>query len=115
MLLIKTTAYLFEFPIFLLQDGTFNINGTGVGGSGFGSVRNRPTNPGGSRSNSCTTAPSNKSRPKYLETWGDADKPFANITENNATAKSTGLMVRKTFQNFKKKKTSNFKSLAHHG
>ena len=36
---------------------------------------------------------SNKSRPKYLECWGDADKPFANITENNATAKSTALMV----------------------
>ena len=81
--------------IFLLQDGTFNINGTGVGGSGFGSVRNRPSNPGGSRSNSCTPGTSNKSRPKYLETWGDADKPFQSIiTENNATAKSSGLMVR---------------------
>ena len=36
-----------------------------------------------------------KSSPKYgLECWGDADKPFANITtENNATAKSIALTV----------------------
>ena len=37
-----------------------------------------------------------KSRsPKYgLDSWGDADKPFANIgTENNATAKSIALTV----------------------
>ena len=45
-----------------------------------------------------TPGTSNKSRPKYLETWGDADKPFAALqTENNATAKSSGLMVRETF------------------
>jgi hypothetical protein len=44
----------------------------------------------GSKGNSSTN---NKSRPKYLECWGDADKPFANITENNATAKSTTMMV----------------------
>ena len=33
--------------------------------------------------------------PKYgLDCWGDADKPFANITnENNATAKSIALTV----------------------
>ncbi|CAB4067621.1 ADCY2 [Lepeophtheirus salmonis] len=30
------------------------------------------------------------SRPKYMEAWG-ADKPFANITENNSTAKSIAL------------------------
>ena len=37
-----------------------------------------------------------KSRsPKYgLDSWGDADKPFANIgTENNAAAKSIALTV----------------------
>ena len=36
-----------------------------------------------------------KSNPKYgFDCWGDADKPFANITtENNATAKSIALTV----------------------
>lgn len=32
-------------------------------------------------------------RPKKLECWG-ADKPFANMTENNLTAKSIAITVR---------------------
>ena len=76
--------------IYHFQDGTLSKNGSSSGG-GNGSIRQRSNNP---KSNSSATA-SNKSRPKYLECWGDADKPFANITEreNNATAKSTALMV----------------------
>ncbi len=36
--------------------------------------------------------PPGKSRPKKMECWG-ADKPFANITENNLTAKSIAITV----------------------
>lgn len=37
-----------------------------------------------------------KKQPKTVECWG-ADKPFANITENNLTAKSIAITVIKTF------------------
>ena len=85
---------------FLPQENTSQNNSSssgngsknGSGGGGSESIKSRQgtgANPG-SKSNS---ASNNKSRPKYLECWGDADKPFANITENNATAKSTAMMV----------------------
>lgn len=47
---------------------------------------------GGSTRVSGTSA-SSRSRPKKMECWG-ADKPFANITENNLTAKSIAITVR---------------------
>ena len=60
-----------------------SITGGGAGGSNMLDHR-------GSKSRASV-----KSSPKYgLDCWGDADKPFANITtENNATAKSIALTV----------------------
>ena len=70
-----------------LQADSLNKNGSTnqIGGS----IKSRQGAPNPAKANST----SNKSRPKYLECWGDADKPFANITENNATAKSTAMMT----------------------
>ena len=60
-----------------------SVNGGGAGGSNI--INHR-----GSKSRG-----SIMSNPKYdLDCWGDADKPFANITtENNATAQSIAITV----------------------
>ena len=65
-----------------------SITGGGAGGSNILEHR-------GSKSKA-----SIRSSPKYgLDCWGDADKPFANITtENNANAKSIVLTVRQFFK-----------------
>jgi len=79
------------------QQDSFSKNG-GTSLAGEGSIKSGQGVPNpGSKSNSSSNSGggANKSRPKYLECWGDADKPFAwsNITENNATAKSTAMMT----------------------
>ena len=62
-----------------------NMSITGGGAGGSNMLEHR-----GSKSKA-----SIRSSPKYgLDCWGDADKPFANITtENNANAKSIALTV----------------------
>ena len=55
--------------------GRPSVNGTGSGGGGLHSHK--------------------LSKPKYMEGWGVADKPFANITEGNASnAKGIAMTVR---------------------
>ena len=89
--LIFNASILFWFKDSFSKNGGSSLAGDGSIKSGQG-----VPNPG-SKSNPSSNSGggANKSRPKYLECWGDADKPFAwsNITENNATAKSTAMMV----------------------
>ena len=84
--------------LFWFKDSFSKNGGTSLAGEGSIKSGQGVPNPG-SKSNSSNNSGggANKSRPKYLECWGDADKPFAwsNITENNATAKSTAMMVMK--------------------
>ena len=74
--------------MFTVQDG--------ANGSSNGSVSRRGGSYRGSSAGGGAGTPvgggPGKSRPKKMECWG-ADKPFANITENNLTAKSIAITV----------------------